>query len=375
MKRIANIAVVGAGASGLFLARCLSESKYYKITVFERNSRVAAKLRASGGGRANIFNKIVLPENYNAPSFLSNLLLKVSPETLKEKFESFGLQMVSDEENRVYPATQYSQTVVDLLLEYPNDNVEIAESYNVESVRYEENKWHINDYKCGFDAVVLASGSPANILPKNREDYNAYVESLNLRIKPLKPSLTGFLLKDYPKMLSGCRTKVIASLLQGDKLIHKEHGEVVFKDEGISGIVVMNLSSYYARLKSVENCRLELNFTYWDEHFDVRSYLKRNSSLTGLLHPKLIACHARQHFDIQRLSFEIKGVYPIETAQVCSGGIDLAEVDCEFRLKKHSGLYATGEMLDVDGVCGGYNLFFAFASALVVSRSIEGSNF
>ena len=366
-----HIAIIGAGASGLFLARKLSENPQLRITVFEKNRQVGAKLRASGGGKANIFNRDIRPEHYNQPEFIAELLQQYSPEQLENQFAAWGLVTIADEEGRVYPASQFSQTVVDVLTTYPSDNVQLITDFNIQHIGYEKNKWKINDLPTPFDTLVLASGSPAGMIPKNQRNYNQYLQDLSLKINPLQPSLSGFILKDYPKSLSGCRTKAIVSLYQGKKLIHKEFGEITFKDDGISGIVIMNLSAHYRRLSSTKNCHLEINLTYWDEHFDISTYLKRNQSVTGLLHPKLAALFKQKPFPIQQFSFPIEDTYPLDTAQVAHGGIDLSEIDNTFAARNHRNLYILGEMLDVDGVCGGYNLFFAFASAGVVVKCIN----
>ncbi len=367
-----QVAIVGAGASGLFLAKKLSENARFQIVVFEKNRQVAAKVRASGGGKANIFNRDVRPEHYNAPKFASQLLSHFTPEDLDCQFSKWGLVTISDEEGRVYPASQFSQTVVDVLCDVPS-NVKFELCYEVQTVGCQNNKWMINDYPEVFDYVVLASGSPANIIPKNRTHYNDYLKGLNLSAQPLRSSLSGFILKDYPKSLAGCRTKAIVSLFQGKKLIHKELGEITFKDDGVSGIVIMNLSAYYWRLPSQENCRLEINLCYWDEHFGVKGYLSRNHTVTGLLHPKLVALYQQKPFPITRFSFLITETYPLETAQVCHGGIDLSEVNPDFSAKHYPKMFILGELLDMDGVCGGYNLFFAFASAAIAAKKMAFS--
>ena len=365
-----HIAVIGAGASGLFLARKLSESKDVEVTLFEKNRQVGAKVRASGGGKANIFNRDVQPDHYNQPAFIATLLQQYSPEQLEHQFATWGLVTVSDEEDRVYPASQFSQTVVDVLTDFASDNIYVKTEYNIQHIEYQHNKWKIDDYPTLFDTLVLASGSPAGIIPRNQRGYNSYLQDLSLKINMLQPSLAGFILKDYPKSLSGCRTKAIVSLYQGDKLIHKESGEITFKDDGVSGIVIMNLSAYYRRLPSTKNCRLEINLTYWDEHFDTNTYLRHNQSVTGLLHPKLAALYQQKPFPIQQFSFQIEDTYALDTAQVAHGGIDLSEIDGHFAAKRFKSLYILGEILDVDGVCGGYNLFFAFASAAMVAKRI-----
>jgi len=369
-----HIAIVGAGASGLFLAKKLSEDKRFRITVFEKNRQIGAKLRASGGGKANIFNREIRPEHYNEPAFLAKLLQKYTPERLEQQFADWGLVTVSDSEGRVYPASQFSQTVVDVLNDLPENRVEIVTEHNIQHLEYQNSKWYVDDFPTAFDAIVLASGSPAGMIPKNQRNYNSYLQRIPLKTRTLEASLSGFKLAQYPKPLSGCRTKAIVSLYQSNKLIHKEFGEVTFKDEGVSGIVVMNLSAYYRRLPSRENCRLEFNLIYWDERFDAVSYLAKYGNAVGLLHPKLAALHQAKPFPVTALAFPIEDTYPMESAQVCHGGIDLSEVDENFAAKNHPGMYILGEMLDVDGVCGGYNLFFAFASAAVAAEHLLGTS-
>lgn len=366
-----HIAIVGAGASGLFLAKKLSENQDIEITLFEKNKHVGAKVRASGGGKANLFNRNICPEHYNHPEFIAQLLQHYTPEQLDTQFADWGLVTVTDEEGRVYPATQFSQTVVDVLTQIASNRVRTETEYNVQQIDYQNNKWKINDYPIAFDILVLASGSPAGMIPKNQRGYNAYLESILLKNNPLQSSLAGFTLKDYPKSLSGCRTKAIVSLYQGKRLIHKEFGEITFKDDGLSGIVVMNLSAHYRRLPSAQNCRIEINLTYWDENFDTESYLHHNQSVTGILHPKLAAYYQLHPFPIHQLAFPIEDTYPIEGAQVCHGGIDLSEIDEHFAAKRYPNLYFLGEMLDVDGICGGYNLFFAFASAALAATNLQ----
>lgn len=371
MSSSIHVAVVGAGASGLFFARKLSADRRFRVTIFEKNRQVGAKIRASGGGKANIFNRDIRPEHYNQPQCIERLLQRFAPPQLERQFDEWGLVTVSDEEGRVYPASQFSQTVVDVLTRFSWGNVSIETEYNVQNIVYQKDKWWINNYPTGFEALVLATGSPAGMIPKNQKDYNHHLQSISLKQNVLQSSLAGFKLQCYPKSLSGCRTKAIVSLFQDNRLIHKEFGEITFKEDGVSGIVIMNLSAHYRRLASNRNCRLEINLTYWDEHFDIPSYLRHHAAVTGLLHPKLAALYQQKPFPIQRFSFPIADTYPLEGAQVCHGGIELSEVDEDFSAKRYPNLYILGEMLDVDGVCGGYNLFFAFASAALASRRLS----
>lgn len=365
-----KIAIIGAGASGLFLSRLLRERPGVEIYLFERCKQVGTKLRASGGGKANIFNTLVTPDCYNHPEFATKILEKVTPKDMRISFESFGLEMCADEEGRVYPLSEYSQTVVDVLWNPEHPQIHPVMEYEITRIWHENGQWHLNDYPTAFDTVVLASGTPANMIPKNRRQYNSYLSDLHLEIHPWQPSLVGFKIKDYPKSLSGCRVKAIASLYQGQQLIHEEFGEITFKDDGVSGIVILNLSAYYNRLDDKRDCYISLNFLYDRDSFDVAAHLQRHGSLQGILHPKLNALYERKPFDIRNFILEVEEPYDLTFAQVCHGGIDVKEIDEHLAIKKHPFLYAMGEMLDMDGICGGYNLFFAFATALIVAEEL-----
>lgn len=363
-----HTAIIGAGAAGLFAAKKLAEREGQQITIFEKSAKVGTKLRASGGGRANILNTNILPSHYNNAEFMDSVLKRANYATIRNEFAKMGLLMTADEEGRVYPATLFAATVVNVLLEQLGNNVNIACDAPVLSLTPDHGKWKINNEKTRFDRVILASGSPAGMIPKNQAGYNNYLSDLQLNRKKISPSLTGFTIRQYPTFLFGCRVRAEVSLLQDQHLIFKEKGEVIFKEDGISGIVILNCSAYYNRLKSKKNCHLSLNLLPDDHTTDLKKQLKQFGTLSGILHPKLCKLYEKRPFDPRNLSFEIEGTYGIEFAQVCSGGISTDELDEHFRLQRFPGLQAIGEMVDIDGVCGGYNLFFAFASAYLATQ-------
>lgn len=365
-----NIAVIGAGASGLMIARKLSEDCHLNVFLFEKGKNVGTKLRASGGGKANISNRHIQPENYNQPKFIAQLLAKFGPQQLEDTFAQLGMPTVSDDEGRVYPCTEFSQTVVNVLWRPDRPNVHTELEYEVKTISRHNGHWRVNDYPILFDQMVIATGTPANMIAKNRVGYNDFLKDLHVRQHDFVPSLVGFKINNHPKSLSGCRTKVNAALYQRNNLIHTEAGEVTFKDDGISGIVILNLSAYYHRLECKEKCAIHLDFLPQHPDYNWQKHLQEFHSLQGILHPKLNALFEQHPFDVRNYKMEVAGTYEIDFAQVCHGGIDLAEIDENFQLINHPNLFVTGELLDVDGVCGGYNLFFAFASAMVVAEQI-----
>lgn len=369
-----NIAIVGGGSSGLFLAQKLSRNSANRVIIFEKSGKVGTKLKASGGGKANIFNTNISGLHYNNANFMSAFLQEIDAKTIEKEFRELGLKMSVDEENRVYPSTYFSQTVLDVLLLNLSSNVTIKYDFEVKRIFPSGQQWRINDYPILFDKIVLASGSPAGMIAANRNNYNVYLTAFGLEQSQFIPSLVGFKIKNYRRSLSGCRTKAIVSLCQTGKVIFTEKGEVIFKDDGISGIVILNCSAYYNRLLKKNNCSLSLNFLYDDDHYDLAKHWEKYHNYCGILHPKLNDWYAQSPFDLRNLRLEIEDTYELDTAQVCHGGIALSEIDEHFQLKKYKNIYVTGELLDIDGVCGGYNLFFAFASALKVAKEINYGN-
>lgn len=377
-----RIAIVGAGASGLLLATLLSQSPDFQVSIFEKNSKVGQKLRASGGGKANILNQNLSPNAYNNPAFVQSLFQEFPIEYLKSLFENRGLLLRTDEEARIYPATMSAQSVVDWLLHNLGKNVMLLCGTEVRKIQPKSGKWKLS--YCAetlspaaeelFDNVVLATGSNAGLAPKNSQGYNDYLSSFNLKRTPSLPSLVGFKIKNYPKSLFGCRSRAKVSLLQSDKLIYSEVGEVMFKEDGVSGIVVLNLSSVYNKLKKRENCALQLDFLCDYPEWDEQAYWKRFGNFCGVLPPKLNALYEKRPFSLRQFRLEIAAPYAMEFAQVCHGGIAVDELNAHWELKRFPGIYLMGELLDVDGACGGFNLAFAFASACKVAKELTNGN-
>ena len=158
----------------------------------------------------------------------------------------------------------------------------------------------------------------------------------------------------------------MAKLIKDNKVIYAEPGEAILKNDGISGICIMNLSSRYARLSDKSNCYISLDLIP-----DLKIVIKDKKELVGLLNPKLVEYFNQFTIDeinkqLRDFKHEIVGVYDYEFAQVVSGGISINCIDGDLRLINDNHIFAGGEVLDIDGVCGGYNLMFAFACALKI---------
>lgn len=389
-----HVAIIGGGASGIFSALYLKKlfNNQIDITIFEKNSRIGRKILASGNGKCNLSNQTLLVDNIYNNEFATKIYNEFPPIKLREYLDTLGLFTKLDQANRVYPQTESSNSVLDLmLLHLKNANVIIKTEETVLDIKKQNNKYLVSTKNTSdlFDYVIISTGSKASSkLGSNNEGYDI-LKKLNVNITPLKPGLVGIKTKKHDvSTLSGIRQKAIVKLYDNDKVIFEELGEVQFKDEGISGIVVMNASSIIARASSNVNMTLDLLPNYdKEELIEKLKYiqsLNKNISLKELSHgilPKMLAnkicdmlkdkLNIKEFVNLSKnYPIKVEGTYGFDNAQICVGGVDLKELNEKLELKKHPYIYATGEVLDIDGLCGGYNLQFAFASGFVAANAI-----
>ena len=354
-----KVGIIGGGALGLALAKILDVRKI-SYELFER-SLVGRKILASGNGKANIGNTNLYNDCYNH-SF-GYELVKDYYKQLMIFFKDIGLVTKTDEEGRIYPYSESSQSVLNCLMPNPKN---IVENFPINSISQINGKYYLNDVRGPFDYLVICTGSKASFIKKKQDGFNNYLDSLNLEYKEDFPSLVGFKLDCNFNKLNGVRVKCNAKLIQEDRVIYAESGEAILKNDGISGICIMNLSSRYARLNNKSNCYISLDLI---PDLDITIFDKKQ--LVGLFNPKLVEYLNTYRVEeinkiIKDFRFKINGVYDYEFAQVVSGGITLNNVDKDLRLVKDNNIFIGGEVLDIDGVCGGYNLMFAFACALKI---------
>ena len=389
-----HVAIIGGGASGIFSALHLKKlfNNQINVTIFEKNNRIGRKILASGNGKCNLSNQTILENNIYNNEFATKIYNEFPPIKLREYFDTLGLFTKLDQANRVYPQTESSNSVLDLmLLHLKNTNVQIKTEETVLDIIKQNNKYAVitknsNDL---FDYVIISTGSKASSkLGSNNEGYDIF-KKLNVNITPLKPGLVGIKTKKQDiSTLSGIRQKALVKAYCNNDVIFEELGEVQFKDEGISGIVVMNASSIIARTNSNVNMTLDLLPNYdKEELIEKLKYiqsLNKNISLKELSHgilPKMLAnkicdmlkdkLNIKEFVNLSKnYPINVEGTYGFDNAQICVGGVDLKELNEKLELKKHPNIYATGEVLDIDGLCGGYNLQFAFASGFVAANAI-----
>ena len=343
------IGIIGAGASGLMLANKLSMNKI-EYQIFERD-KAGRKILASGNGRCNLSNaNLDMLSYHNNP--LSKEIIK-NKDLLLDMFSKLKIYHKTDNEGRMYPISESSSSVLNILLKNVNDKIIYHE---VKNITKKSNGYYLDEYG-PFDDVVIATGSPASFKDNKKPSYE-YLKSLDLKFNEFKPSLVGFKTKLKIKDISGVRSKSNVSLYVDNKLIHSEDGEVIFKDDGISGICIMNLSSYYNKT-SKANAYVKINLV--SEDYD---------NYESVLNPKLLKYVMDNKIDVHNFIIPISSTYEMEFAQVAAGGIDVSIVNPDFSLKTDNHIYVAGEVIDIDGVCGGYNLASAFISGLIIGEKL-----
>lgn len=383
MKKV-KIAIVGGGSVGLFISNLLLEHDECDVSIFEKNNKLGKKILASGNGKCNFTNVGDYKDKYNN-EFANYIVNKFNVKKTLEVFSNNGLIYKKDSQNRCYPVSESSNSVLDVL----KQGLKKANIYldsEVRNIYKKENSYLIefNDKKEKFDYVVCCSGSAASNLGSNKA-YD-YLEKLNIKMEKIKGSLAPVIVKENIGSLKGVRIKCLIKLFDGNDCIYLEDGEVMFKDDALSGIAIFNASNYINRKKG--NYKIVLDLSYGMNREEIIKYFKNKDNVNllfkGYLNDKLadyiiktnnISNKYLNELDnlynnIKSLTFNVIGVYDVYESQVCSGGVCLDEVNERLELKKLPNMYVGGELLDIDGMCGGYNLQFAWSSAGVIANDI-----
>lgn len=403
-----QIVVIGAGPSGLMAGITIKEeiikqnkTEEVNVLILEKNERIGKKLLSTGNGRCNYSNINLLPNYYNNQEFVKPILEKLP--NLENWFSERGLISRVDEEGRIYPLSFHSGTVVDLfrLLIEKNDII-LKTSFDVKRITKQNNQYIIfgNNEKIIADYIIISTGGKAApILGSNGSGY-ALLKEHNIKVTHTSPGLVGLITtKDTVRGLSGLRMKCNALVYNDDyQLLYQEAGEIQFKDDGISGIVIMNVVSKIMHYKSKPIFEIDLlpSFNekkikkYILDKIKYYSNIKLTYLFTGLFQnafsTKLLkdlsfaqnkTLSSLKEDDIDRIIEYIKhyrveytDTYGFERAQVTIGGVDLNEINKSLELKKLPNVFVCGEIIDIDGMCGGYNLHFAFASGFFVGKEI-----
>ena len=402
-----QILVLGGGAAGLAAALAAAQAGA-QVTVLDRNAKLGKKLLATGNGRCNLDNTGIAPERYFTadPARLAPLLAAVNAADPLGWFGSLGLYTRTDEAGRVYPYSNQAADVLALLEHH-------LEKYHV-CIRCGCTVRTLSQSRGGYavqfanadaqpetlraDAVICAMGAEAG--PQFGTDGfgTRFAAQCGGRLAPLYPCLTALQVAKPQKALAGIRAKAAAALLDGNRVLATETGEVQFTDYGLSGICIMQLSGLLAPGRGPKHPAVELDlFPALDEAALAALFAARLLKLPGdspadfwlgLVHPKLgralwaaaklpesplraLPPQAWQTLAHTAKHWRFEGLTPCgwKQAQTTGGGLCLDEVNTHFQFQGCPGLYFVGETLDCAGSCGGFNLHWAFGSGLVAGRN------
>lgn len=405
-----DIIIIGGGASGVFLSLLLKD--YGKdVALLEGKDRILKKLLTTGNGRCNITNAKVMeeiPSVYTTSTLDYDFApLKTFPleETLSY-FMSLGLHFTTLEDHKMYPLSLQAASVVDLLrLAIEDKGVPLHLNEKVKTIQKKGGFFHLatgdKTYSCKY--LIISTGGMA--APSTGSDGSLFkiLKSLGHEIIPPRPALVQMNL-DAPflKALSGVKIEGKASLYQGNTLLKEESGELLFTDYGISGPPILQLSRFlHPHLHEGALLTLKLSFFNELEEEDLKELLLNQAALfphrsamdacRSILPKKLIPVLLREagmakpsallfEEDPKHLvqlasllkgwSFTVTGTQGFALAQGTYGGVAMNEVKPTLESTKVSHLYFTGEVLDVLGACGGYNLQWAWSTAGTVFKAL-----
>lgn len=401
-----KVGIIGAGASGVFAALILKQN-YIDTTVIERNANALKKIYATGNGRCNFTNRNVSYKNYHGenPKFTISAIKKFDNYDVIEFFNDMGIPEVELENGKIFPKSLQASSIVKQMMCLANHlEVEFIFDSFVDDVRKNGDVFEVksNDSIYKFDYLIVACGSKA--YKKSGSDGNGYIlmKKLGHNIVKTHPGIVQLRLNgDSFKKMSGTKFKANAKLVVDGKEVFEFYHDVLFTDYGISGPTILQLSGEAIRAKNmgldvkirIDTVDLDENKLY--EHLiyiiSLNYYKKIKELLVGLINDNLIEEVLNQagiNYDInvcelskeeiyklahtlKNLEFSVSGYKDEDSGQITCGGVDTDEINpSTMESKKIKNLYIIGEIMDVDGDCGGYNLQWAFSSAYSCAMSI-----
>lgn len=390
---ICDILIIGAGASGLAAAIGAKRAdRTLRVVAVEALPKIGKKILATGNGRCNLTNCNASYEKYSNSDFAAGALAEFPPERVLHFFRSIGIMAVVDSEGRAYPVSNTATSVLDALrYEAQRLGVEFVCESHIDGIEKKNGIFTIGDFRA--KRVIVCTGGCAS--PSQGSDGSGYglLKSLGHRITDVYPGLVQLTVKENTKPLKGVRAKSIVTLYDNKgKTVNRAEGEVLFTDYGLSGIAVMDVSRSVKKGSYICSVNVIPKFSESEVKKFLRSLHKDmpiENALSGLM-PKSLGRYilkrvgvnsllplgklndnefARIISSAKKLEFTVTGTMGFKNAQISVGGADVGEFNpktMESKLVK--GLYCAGEVLDVDGFCGGFNLQWAWASGLLAGR-------
>ena len=381
MKEVFDVIILGAGASGMM---CASTIKRKKVAVVDQAKNAAKKIMVTGNGRCNLGNNSISSKFYNRN--IDSFLKQFSEIETAKFFSDLGLVTYVDDEGRIYPISNSAKSVMDIL-EYGARKASFFLGERIKNIKREGTSFVVNietKIITSPKIVVATGGGSDEILKMLKVPYKEFVPSLvSLKSKQTRD-------------LNGTRvSNVLVKATNAFGKTRSEKGEVLFRENGLSGIVIFNLSTLYARSGRFEG-KVEIDLLPDLSEQTLKDILRKRKSLEARLDKFFVGMFANSVANeifkqsklntnapcatlkeneililantIKNMQFNVCGA--LDNNQVFSGGVPLEDLDENLMHKNLQGVYFVGEICDVDGVCGGYNLQWAWTSGHIVGEEI-----
>lgn len=384
-----KIAIIGGGPAGMMCA--IKAAENHQVSIFEKNEKLGKKLFITGKGRCNLTNycdeREFLRNIVNNSSFMYSSIYSFSPFTTYYYFKELGLPLKVERGNRVFPASDKSS---DVIRAYEKKlkalGVKINLNYEVTSIEKVDGKFIINGRE-NFDKVVIATGGISYKLTGSTGDGYKFAKDFGHKVIDQVPGLIGINLKNNFSLAGLTLKNVELKILKDKKILSREFGEMLFTHRGISGPIVLTTSSKINRLKDFE-MYLDIKPALDPEKLDARIlrdflenqnknlenviksllprdliiYVLESAGISGDKKVNQITKEDRERLvrTIKNFGLKFDSLDDIDRAIVTSGGVDVKDIDPKtMESKKVSGLYFIGEVLDLDGLTGGFNIQIA----------------
>ncbi len=373
--------IVGGGVSGMFAA-ITAAGQGKKVLILEKNDCLGKKILITGNGRCNFTNEIVNPlfysseDNAKGHAFADKVLSECGNDKLLEMMSELGMSFYV-REGYYYPKTDEAVTFRDTLINEINRlGIEVVYNYNLRSIKRTDSGFELSDKNNIYHGkkVILAMGGKAAPKTGSSGDAYYYLEGLGHKIIPPLPALTT-LKTDYPTSLQGVNALADITLLIDDERIATEHGFIKYYKGMLSGIPIYQLSTRTAKAFNGK-CKVEILVDFLaDTNIDkaISRGLDERNALYQSINPKIVDAYYEEG-NIQLFSsvkYEIIGYGDYNSAQCTSGGVDINEINPDtMESKVCPGLYITGELMDITGRCGGYNIQWAFSTGVIAGSNI-----
>lgn len=408
-----DICIIGGGAAGMMAAICACDcSKKISVSIIEHNDRLGKKILSTGNGKCNLGNMCLSSDAYHGSfdkTFLDTAFLMFGVDQTISFFNSLGLY-IRNKDGYLYPYSETASAVLDVLRFACHErNVSVYDNFEIVNVNKNDDKQFVissKDIKIIAKKLIISTGGKSAYKTGSDGSGYAYAKTFGHKINKTVPALLKVKSDSpYCKMLDGVRAKGNVELyIDNKKTGISDYGEIQFTKEGLSGIPVFNISReiYYAFESNKQiTLKLDLMPEYSEEIIcaDINKLISKYKQLTveetfsGLLNKKILLvvfkiCGIKSDIPsknmnssmvdafvhvIKNMRFNISSGYDFDISQVTAGGVDFNEIDNNLMSKLVDNLYFAGEILDIDGRCGGYNLQWAWTSGYIAGSNAAKS--